>query len=55
VEKVWGEAWGVASERHGNRPENRRCYEDVFTKINLWRQHYLENGLGEDFIDQFIR
>lgn len=30
-------------------------YEDVFTKIELCRKHYAEVGLGEDFVDQFIR
>ena len=30
-------------------------YEDVFTKIDLCRRHYRGAGLGEGFIDQFIR
>lgn len=30
-------------------------YEDVFTKIDLCRAHYKEVGLGEDYVDQFIR
>ena len=30
-------------------------YEDVFTKIDMCRKHYSECGLGEDFVDQFIR
>ena len=30
-------------------------YEDVFTKINLCRKHYAEVGLGEGFVDQFLR
>ncbi|MCC2097371.1 MAG: 2,4'-dihydroxyacetophenone dioxygenase family protein [Hyphomicrobiales bacterium] len=30
-------------------------YEDVFTKIDMCRNHYSECGLGEDFVDQFIR
>ena len=30
-------------------------YEDVFTKITMCRRHYAENGLGADFVDQFIR
>jgi 2,4'-dihydroxyacetophenone dioxygenase len=30
-------------------------YEDVFTKIDLCRQHFTAAGLGEDFVDQFIR
>jgi len=30
-------------------------YEDVFTKIELCRQHYAKAGLGADYVDQFIR
>ena len=30
-------------------------YEDVFTKLDLCRQHYREVGLGEDYIQQFVR
>ncbi len=30
-------------------------YEDVFTKIDLCREHYAAVGLGADFTDQFIR
>ncbi|WP_424974401.1 2,4'-dihydroxyacetophenone dioxygenase family protein [Dinoroseobacter sp. S124A] len=30
-------------------------YEDVFTKIDLYRQHFTEVGLGEDSVEQFIR
>lgn len=30
-------------------------YEDVFTKIEMCRKHYGEIGLGEDYVDQFIR
>ncbi len=30
-------------------------YEDVFTKIALCRKHYTEVGLGEDYVEQFIR
>lgn len=30
-------------------------YEDVFTKIDMCRKHYAEVGLGEDYVDQFIR
>ena len=30
-------------------------YEDVFTKIEMCREHYAENGLGADFVDQFVR
>lgn len=30
-------------------------YEDVFTKIDMCRKHFSEVGLGEDFVEQFIR
>src|SRR5690606_6913349 len=30
-------------------------FEDVFTKIDMCRAHYIKVGLGEDFVDQFIR
>jgi 2,4'-dihydroxyacetophenone dioxygenase len=30
-------------------------YEDVFTKIDLCRRHFTAAGLGEDFVEQFIR
>ena len=30
-------------------------YEDVFTKIEMCRNHYEKVGLGRDFVDQFIR
>ena len=30
-------------------------YEDVFTKLELCRRHYREVGLGEDYIQQFVR
>jgi quercetin dioxygenase-like cupin family protein len=30
-------------------------FEDVFTKIDLCRKHYAKIGLGEDYVDQFIR
>lgn len=30
-------------------------YEDVFTKIDLCREHYGANGLGADYVEQFIR
>jgi len=29
-------------------------YEDVFTKIDLCRRHFISVGLGEGFIEQFI-
>ena len=30
-------------------------YEDVFTKAEMCRRHYRDCGLGERFVDQFIR
>ena len=30
-------------------------YEDVFTKIAMCREHYAKNGLGAEFVDQFVR
>jgi hypothetical protein len=30
-------------------------FEDVFTKIDMCRKHYTETGLGERYIDQFVR
>jgi quercetin dioxygenase-like cupin family protein len=30
-------------------------YEDVFTKIEMCRAHYAAVGLGEDFVDRYIR
>jgi quercetin dioxygenase-like cupin family protein len=30
-------------------------YEDVFTKIAMCRKHYAACGLGEDYVDTFIR
>ena len=29
--------------------------EDVFTKLELAKKHYAEVGLGEDFVQQFVR
>ena len=31
------------------------AYEDVFTKIEMCRKHYIACGLGVEFVDQFIR
>jgi quercetin dioxygenase-like cupin family protein len=37
-------------------PDGRQQgYEDVFTKIDMCRRHYAAVGLGEDFVQQFIR
>jgi hypothetical protein len=30
-------------------------FEDVFTKIDMCRRHYREIGLGEAYVDQFVR
>ena len=30
-------------------------YEDVFTKIDMCRLHYGKVGLGEDYVDRFVR
>lgn len=30
-------------------------YEDVFTKIEMCRRHYVEVGLGAGYVDQFVR
>ena len=30
-------------------------YEDVFTKIDMCRRHYAANGLGDKYVDQFVR
>ena len=30
-------------------------YEDVFTKIEMCRRHYVDCGLGKAYVDQFVR
>ena len=30
-------------------------YEDVFSKIDMCRRHYAQCGLGEAFVDQYVR
>ena len=30
-------------------------YEDVFTKIEMCRRHYEAQGLGADYVQQFVR
>jgi hypothetical protein len=36
--------------------QNRQTgYEDVFTKIDMCRTHYRDNGLGASYVDAFIR
>mgnify|MGYP007054667783 FL=1 len=34
---------------------NHTGYEDVFTKIKMCRDHYVACGLGEAYVDQFVR
>jgi 2,4'-dihydroxyacetophenone dioxygenase len=34
---------------------NNIGYDDVFTRIAKCRAYYVKNGLGESFVDQFIR
>lgn len=35
---------------------DRPCgYDDVHTKIDMCRKHFIETGLGEDYVSQFIR
>lgn len=34
---------------------NTSGYEDVFTKIEMCRKHYIDVGLGRDYVDQFVR
>ena len=34
---------------------NQVGYEDVFTKLDMCRKHYAANGLGEHYIDKFVR
>jgi 2,4'-dihydroxyacetophenone dioxygenase len=31
------------------------AYEDVHTKIEMCRRHYIECGLGSDYVQQFVR
>ena len=30
-------------------------YEDVFTKLEMCRKHFIEVGLGADYVQQFVR
>jgi hypothetical protein len=34
---------------------NHTGYEDVFTKIEMCRRHYVACGLGADHVDAFVR
>ena len=38
-----------------NDRDEHTGYEDVFTKIDMCRKHYIEVGLGANYVDQFIR
>lgn len=34
---------------------NHTGYEDVFSKLDMCRRHYAACGLGEGYVDQFVR
>ena len=34
---------------------NSTGFDDVFTRIAKCREHYIKVGLGEEYVDQFIR
>ncbi len=38
-----------------NDADEQTGYEDVWTKIDMCRAHYAANGLGADYVDQFVR
>ena len=38
-----------------NEANERTGYEDVWTKIEMCRAHYAANGLGAEYVDQFVR
>lgn len=38
-----------------NDANEQTGYEDVWTKIDMCRAHYAANGLGSDYVDQFVR
>ena len=38
-----------------NEADEQTGYEDVWTKIEMCRAHYAANGLGADYVDQFVR
>lgn len=38
-----------------DRDGKQSGYEDVFTKIEMCRKHYVDVGLGREFVDQFVR
>ena len=38
-----------------NDANEQTGYEDVWTKIEMCRAHYAANGVGADYVDQFVR
>ena len=38
-----------------NDANEQTGYEDVWTKLEMCRAHYAANGLGADYVDQFVR
>ena len=40
---------------YGDDKGNRTGYEDVFTKIEMCRKHYVAVGLGAEYVNQFVR
>jgi quercetin dioxygenase-like cupin family protein len=38
-----------------NDANDQTGYEDVWTKIEMCRTHYASNGLGAEYVDQFVR
>ena len=38
-----------------NDANEQTGYEDVWTKIEMCRAHYAANGLGAEYVDQFVR
>ena len=38
-----------------NEAGEQTGYEDVWTKIEMCRAHYAANGLGAEYVDQFVR
>src|SRR5919112_741167 len=46
-----GETHTLVVDPHGKNVG----YDDVFTRIDKCRAHYARNGLGEGYVDQFIR
>lgn len=38
-----------------NDANEQTGFEDVWTKIDMCRAHYAANGMGADYVDQFVR